>query len=183
MNGGGPCDLAWDGENLWYNHAHDQVFYKTDPEDGAILGSIPYIGKGSGADQGICFDDEGYAWTTTNTNDRIYKRDPGTGAVLENFALPSPSVIEGITWDDNTAGGPYIWATDDTNTDEKILQLDTEGNVINSWEVALPGGELREKLTNQLQFYTYLGVLMGVIGSGGIVYAFFLFRLGKEKDA
>ena len=90
-----PADAgtAFDGTHL-YQIAEARID-KIDPASGDVVASIP--APGGGRDSGLAWA-EGSLWVGQYRDRRIYRVDPGTGAVLRT--IESDRFVTGVTWVD-----------------------------------------------------------------------------------
>ncbi len=120
-------DLAWDGNYLYASD--DSEIDVIDPADGSVIRTFT-ASTGLGVQRALCYDGQ-YLWTA-NWGSTIYQIDLD-GNVIKT--LPNSRSIYGFGWDNESEGGPYLWATahDGANSDT-IYKIDPDtGNTIETF--------------------------------------------------
>ncbi len=110
-----PCvaGTAFDGTHLY--KISDGRIDRTDPANGAVLGSIPLPG-GQGA--GLTWA-EGSLWVGHHRAGQIHRLDPETGAVLRT--IQTRRFVTGVTWVDG-----QLWHGTWEGDDSGIHRIDPE---------------------------------------------------------
>jgi hypothetical protein len=89
---GDVSGLAWDGVFLWALAFTGQTLYRLDPESGKVLGSIPLPVK-TGKVYDVTYLHGAFWGVYYGGDQKVYKFDPKTGAVLHSFAAPETGII------------------------------------------------------------------------------------------
>ncbi len=122
--------LTYDGNFLWSASSGNNTIYKIDTS-GVIQDSFTAPGVGAG---GLAFDGTNI-WMSDPITLQIYQLNPGNGIVLKQFDAPGEDAT-GLTFD-----GTSLWNSDYnwSSSDAYIHQLDTDGNVENTYVSPGPG--------------------------------------------
>lgn len=123
----GDAGTAFDGTHL-YQIAEARID-KIDPASGDVVASIP--APGGGRDSGLAWA-EGSLWVGQYRDRRIFRIDPGTGAVLRT--VESDRFVTGVTWVD---GDLWHGTWDDDESDIRRIDPDS-GAVLERLE--MPAG-------------------------------------------
>jgi hypothetical protein len=94
--------LAWMNDTMWNTNWNNNIIYALDPTNGNIW--FQYNAPNTGS-TGLAWDwHDSALWNTSQTAPgTIYKLDPGTGAVITQFASPDP-IPQDLAFD-----GTYLW--------------------------------------------------------------------------
>ncbi len=125
-----PCDIAYDGQDLWVEGFGNYMLYKISPVDGSIIKTIPTnIYRPYGLDFG-----NGYLWVADADNNLIQQVDTSNGNVVASFPTPCTSVSSypsGLAWD-----GQNLWNNDEmgtnSNPNDSTYKINTTGQIIQS---------------------------------------------------
>ncbi|MFX1520513.1 MAG: Ig-like domain-containing protein [Promethearchaeota archaeon] len=93
----GPGALTWDGSSLW---ALSGDIYRIDSSTGEVIDSFPLPAKTR--PQGLTWDGDAL-WYSDDANNKIYRINPSTGAVVSTIDSPEYNQ-ETLAWD-----GHYLW--------------------------------------------------------------------------
>lgn len=120
-----PTDMTYDGSHFWIVDWQSNTINEVLPEDGRVLStisgpsSLPAYDLNSSARNarpfGIAWDGRAL-WVSEQQEDKIYRVDPETGALLNVFNSPGSSP-KGLTWD-----GDSLWHVDQSSN--TIYKLD-----------------------------------------------------------
>ncbi len=101
-----PCDIAFDGVDLWLSGYDDYFLYKISRIDGSVIRKIPTtVQRPYGLEYA-----NGYLWIVDTDHHIIQKIDPANGTVISSFPTPaksSNSYPTGLAWD-----GQNLWNND-----------------------------------------------------------------------
>lgn len=103
-----PEGIGWDGGALWTLDARQGELVRLDQSDGTTFRAFtsPTGGSGRrGQEIGLAHDGR-WLYVSDRTTDTIYRVDPATGAVLDDFPAPGPYAA-GLAWD-----GTALWNVD-----------------------------------------------------------------------
>lgn len=103
-----PEGIGWDGKDLWTVDARAGLLVRLDAGDGTTFRSFPCPacgGSRKGQEIGLAFAGP-YLFVSDRTTDTLYRVDPDTGAVLDDFPSPGPYPA-GLAWD-----GEALWNVD-----------------------------------------------------------------------
>ncbi len=126
-----PQGLAFDGRHIWCADRLSDQIYKLDPDNGAIIDSLPAPGYHP---VGLTWDGS-HLWCVDGGEERIYAIDPKTGIAEKTIWCPAAQPGD-LAWD-----GMYLWICDDASNE--IMQISTvDGTTISSITAphAHPGG-------------------------------------------
>jgi hypothetical protein len=156
-----PTGLAWDGQYLWNAANDNDELFKLNT-DGSILSSVSdSILKPSGMTW-----DGNFLWMVVESEGMLYKIDTASGAIVEQFQLPSwyfgDSNGWGIAWD-----GVNLWHSEYFDS-ARIYKLNPlNGEVISSFK---PPSQTILGIT-WAKGYLY-GMSIQGLYSGGLLYKF-----------
>lgn len=103
----------------------EDVYIYVYPDEDETRRVVKKIGEGLGLTWSVTWDGE-CIWTATLWGD-VYKLDAETGEIKTHWKFPGPQAW-GMTYDGN-----HLWVND--FAEKKIYEMDTEGNVISSFEI------------------------------------------------
>lgn len=113
-----PTDITYDGRHFWIVDWQSNTINQVLPEDGSVLktlpgpSSLPAYSQNSAATNarpfGIAWDGTAL-WVSDHQEDKIFRVDPVTGALLNVFNSPG-STPRGLTWD-----GDSLWHVDQSS--------------------------------------------------------------------
>ncbi len=117
-----PTGVAWTGQFIWVADRKADLFFKLNPENGAVIKTMESPGY---FPSGLSWDGE-LLWSTDPAEGKIFATDLTSGLTTRTLDSPTPSPT-GIAWD-----GEYLWICD--NREDKILKIDpSDGTTINSF--------------------------------------------------
>jgi glutamine cyclotransferase len=140
------CDAgtAFDGRYLF--QIADNRIQKIDPENGAVLSTIP--APGGGRDSGLTWA-EGTLWVGQYRDRTIHQIDPATGAILRT--IESNRFVTGVTWVDGE-----LWHGTWEGDESEIRQVDPEtGDVVT--RLTMPEGKMVSGLESDRADLLYAG--------------------------
>lgn len=113
-----PTDMTYDGRRFWIVDWQSNTINEVLPEDGTVLSSVsgpsslPAYDQNSSATNarpfGVAWDGRAL-WVSDQEEDKIYRVDPLTGALLNVFNSPGTSP-KGLSWD-----GDSLWHVDQSS--------------------------------------------------------------------
>ena len=135
-----PWGLAYDGRYIYSTNAGETRYvYKVDPATGSTVISFRYP-SGARCGAGLAYDGSRLYFSCYNTSS-IWRLTT-TGSVLATLPTTVASAT-GLAYDDKTAGGPFLWLTDNPlgpARQSKIYKLTTAGSVVESANWPMTGG-------------------------------------------
>lgn len=112
----------------------------------------------------IIFDEAGNLYGADYDGTNIYKVTPAGEVSIFAGGFQAPN---GLAFD--SAGNLFMC----DNTGDAIYKMDSDGNILDSWDVASPSGLIKEHDSDTLIFTTYLGHTIQKLAPDGVMIPMF----------